>query len=214
MFPDAPSTTVILLQHGFFATETMNRVVEQYYCMNSGRDLDITGRQFDMITSAWLSQNMDGVDPFELPDSYWDASPQPQWQPRVVEVVDVTPEDLSQWLAGPDLTDTHAQQIAAVGTKFGPAGPAELDEIIRLVRSVRATRADADFRNPFAIIGLGNSAARMIFGDKLEFGALLNTQECRFLLDNWKDGYRFDEVCDVLDAACGNIETAGELLYT
>jgi hypothetical protein len=182
--------------------------LERYFCLNSGVDEETASYQVDLLLSAWASARLRGGSQFGDSNvgSLWDAKPPPQ--PRVV---DVTPEDLTHWLAGPDI---QAQQIAAVAAKFGPEGPRELEEIIRLVRSARATRADADFRNPFAILGLRNSAAKMIFGDRLEFGALLNTQECRFLLDNWKDGYRFDEVCDVLDAACGSIETAGELLYT
>jgi hypothetical protein len=215
LWPVSPAVTVELFEQGFFMGESANRILEEYFCRNSGVDEDTASRHVSVLLDVPPLASM-GLDQFDGsdPGPYWEAQPQPQRPPRVVEVAHVAPEELAQWLAATDLTNAHAEQIAALGEKFGLAGPKELAEIIRLVRSVRATKSNADFRNPFAILGLQNSVAQAIFGDKLEFGALLNTQECRFLLDNWRDGYRFDEVCDVLDAACGSIETAGELLYT
>jgi hypothetical protein len=121
----------------------------------------------------------------------------------------VTPAEIAQFLTGADAG--LGQRVRA---KFPKLRGPEAEELIAAVEFLRDAIADPppDFINPFALMGLSGDVGQQIFGEGLSFAAGLDTQACKWLLQTWRDGVDFEAVCESLDAAASNIETARQLL--
>jgi hypothetical protein len=63
---------------------------------------------------------------------------------------------------------------------------------------------DTQFKNPFV--------AKQFFQGRLNFTALLNTEECKFLAEKLHDGTDFETVCSALEASNHNVGNARDTL--
>jgi hypothetical protein len=125
---------------------------------------------------------------------------------NALHVEGITPADIGPFLASPtrDLG-------AGIRAKF--AGKA--DGILRVVKVFREAREEEQFDqfvNPFAALGVREEEIETVFGERLAFAACLTNEACKWLLTKWGEGIDFENLCQILDAAEGNIETAETLL--
>jgi hypothetical protein len=116
-----------------------------------------------------------------------------------------TPDDLQPLLAAPE------REIAAMARgRFGGAA----ETVALIVGAIREAEVEkpATFWNPFAVLAFAEPMTDMIFGDRLSFIACLAPDACLFLIERWKGGTNFVDLCDALDGAEGCVETAVQLL--
>jgi hypothetical protein len=116
-----------------------------------------------------------------------------------------SPDDLQ-----PLLTASKSEIAAVTHAKY--AGQA--DRVVSIVEAiVEAVEESPDcFWNPFAVLGVCEELTESVFGERLPFVATLTPEACRFLIEHWKKGTSFAELCNALETAEGNVETALQLL--
>jgi hypothetical protein len=126
--------------------------------------------------------------------------------PRVEEVVSVSPAALVPLFGGSDA------EIERIGAALGTTGTAGLRQIVEGLRAALVL-PDAQFKNPFVgFVVHENSVAKQFFEGRLNFAALLNTEECKFLVEKFRDGADFETVCSALEASNHNVGSARDRL--
>jgi hypothetical protein len=125
---------------------------------------------------------------------------------RAEPVLSITPGDIAPFLSG-----SNADLQARVRERFPGNNGKVVIEVLEFLRNA-ISETPSEFINPFALLGVSGTIGNQIFGENFAFTARLNTEECQWLLTRWRDGKDFVDLCEVLDAAESNLETADQLL--
>jgi hypothetical protein len=103
------------------------------------------------------------------------------------------------------------QQLAL--SKLPKIGLTTLNLLRAASEACRFPPPDAQFKNPFVAFVLNeNTVARQFLQGRLNLTALLNTEECKFLVEKLCDGTDLETVCSALKASNHNVGNARDTL--
>ena len=198
------STAEWFLSAGLFDDEESNFVTEQYHAGAIG-DATYNEKFMPKITATakkmWKKQQQaksgqatgNQFDYWSGGQGAWPGQLQQMgfgdWgqQPKVEEVVSQPLEPILRSM----LNGTGAltlEEENSIGSNMRSCTDQQRASMCDLVQTIRsaASAPDQTFRNPFAVLYFKNTLAKELFGKDLEFAAMLNTAEVRFVIEHMK----------------------------